>query len=140
VKFCLTAHYRQAETLLRRSQEAARLWSELEIEVKRRGLQERMMLALHDAAFGYRVRNATYRKAADVSDAVASRDLGILLSAGLLLARGEKRGRFYIAGEWLKQQKAETSLPKVASDPFTGVQVREERKPYVAPTVTADLS
>jgi len=140
VKFCLTAHYRQAETLLRRSQEAARLWSELESEVKRRGLQERMMLALHDAAFGYRVRNATYRKAADVSDAVASRDLGILLSAGLLLARGEKRGRFYIAGEWLKQQKAETSLPKVASDPFPGVQVREERKPYVAPTVTADLS
>src|SRR6266404_8212982 len=30
VQFCLTAHYRQAETLLRRSQEAGRLWAELE--------------------------------------------------------------------------------------------------------------
>jgi Fic family protein len=136
VKFCLTAHLRQAETLLRRSQEAARLWSELEMEVKRRGMQERLMLALHDAAFGYRVRNATYRKAADVSDAVASRDLGILVSAGLLVAQGEKRGRFYVAGEWLKQKRAETSLPKVASDPFTGEQVREAREPYVAPTAT----
>jgi Fic family protein len=136
VKFCLTAHLRQAETLLRRSQEAARLWSELEMEVKRRGMQERLMLALHDAAFGYRVRNATYRKAADVSDAVASRDLGMLVSAGLLLAQGEKRGRFYVAGEWLKQKRAETSLPKVASDPFTGEQVREAREPYVAPTAT----
>lgn len=136
VKFCLTAHLRQAETLLRRSQEAARLWSELEMEVKRRGMQERLMLALHDAAFGYRVRNATYRKAADVSDAVASRDLGMLVSAGLLVAQGEKRGRFYVAGEWLKQKRAETSLPKVASDPFTGEQVREAREPYVAPTAT----
>jgi hypothetical protein len=99
-----------------------------------------MMLALHDAAFGYRVRNATYRKAADVSDAVASRDLGILVTAGLLLARGEKRGRFYVAGEWLKQHRAETSLPRIASDPFTGEQVREEPKPYLAPTVEANLS
>jgi Fic family protein len=136
IKFCLTAHFRQAETLLRRSQEAARLWSELETWVKRRGLQERMMLALHDAAFGYRVRNATYRKAAAVSDAVASRDLGALVAAGLLVAQGEKRGRIYVAGEWPKQKRAETSLPKVASDPFTGEQVREEREPYVAPTAT----
>jgi hypothetical protein len=53
---------------------------------------------------------------------------------------GEKRGRFYVAGEWLKQQKAETSLPQVASDPFTGEQVREEPAPYEAPAVTAELS
>ena len=82
IKFCLTAHFRQAETLLRRSQEAGRLWAELEVEVRKRGLQERMLLALHDAAFGYRVRNATYRKAAEVSDAVASRDLGALAASG----------------------------------------------------------
>jgi Fic family protein len=133
VRFCLTAHYRQAETLLRRSQEAGRLWSELEAEIKRRCLQERMILALHDAAFGYRVRNTTYRKAAEVSDAVASRDLGQLVAAGLLVAQGEKRGRFYVAGEFLNKVRAETRLTKVASDPFTGEQVREEPVPYLAP-------
>jgi Fic family protein len=133
VKFCLTAHYRQAETLLRRSQEAGRLWAELEAEIKGRGLQERMILALHDAAFGYRVRNATYRKAAEVSDAVASRDLGQLVAAGLLMAQGEKRGRFYVAGEWLGKVRADTRLTKVASDPFTGDEVREEPVPYQAP-------
>ena len=136
VQFCLTAHYRQAETLLRRSQEAGRLWAELEAEIKRRGLQERMILALHDAALGYRVRNTTYRKAAEVSDAVASRDLGQLVAAGLLVAQGEKRGRFYMAGEWLSRVRAETRLTKVASDPFTGEQVREEPVPYQAPEVS----
>jgi hypothetical protein len=91
-------------------------------------------LALHDAAFGYRVRNTTYRKAADVSDAVASRDLAQLVAAGLLVAQGEKRGRFYVAGEWLHKVRAETRLTKVASDPFTGTQVREEPAPYSNPT------
>jgi Fic family protein len=134
IKFCLTAHHRQAETLLRRSQEAGRLWSELEAEITRRGLLERMVLALHDAAFGYRVRNTTYRKAADVSDAVASRDLAQLVAAGLLVAQGEKRGRFYVAGEWLHKVRAETRLTKVASDPFTGEQVREEPAPYSNPS------
>jgi Fic family protein len=133
VRFCLTAHYVQAETLLRRSQEAGRLWAELEAEIKGRGFQERMILALHDAAFGYRVRNTTYRKAAEVSDAVASRDLGQLVAAGLLVAQGEKRGRFYVAGDFLSKVRAETRLPKVASDPFTGEQVREEPVPYQAP-------
>jgi hypothetical protein len=130
IKFCLTAHHLQAETLLRRSQEAGRLWSELEAEIHRRGLLERMILALHDAAFGYRVRNTIYRKAAEVSDAVASRDLAQLVTAGLLVAKGEKRGRFYMAGEWLHKVRAETRLTKIASDPFTGEQVREEPVPY----------
>jgi hypothetical protein len=93
-------------------------------------LQERVIMALHDAAFGFRVRNTTYRKAAEVSDAVASRDLGQLAAAGLLEAHGEKRGRYYAAGEFLLKLRAETRLAKIASDPFTGEQVREEPAPY----------
>jgi Fic family protein len=137
IKFCLTAHYRQAETLLRRTQESSQLWTELESEVRRRGLQERTVLALHDAAFGYRVRNTTYRKAADISDAVASRDLGALVAAGLLNPQGEKRGRHYRAGEWLKQVRAAVRLPTIQSDPFTGEEVREEPPPYAAPAGAA---
>jgi len=136
VKFSLTAHYRQAETLLRRSQESALLWEALEAEVVRIGLQERTVLALHDAAFGYRVRNATYRKAADVSDAMAGKDLGALTAAGLLVPHGEKRGRHYLAGEPIKALRAGLALPQVVSDPFTGESVREEPAPYVAPVAS----
>ena len=123
LRFCLTAHYRQAETLLRRSQETAHLWGELEAEMTKRGMQERMVAALYDAACGHRVRNATYRIAADVSDAIASRDLGALVNAGLLEARGEKRGRHYAASAWLQQLRHETRMPKITTDPFTGERV-----------------
>ena len=119
VRFCLTAHFRQAETLLRRTQETGALADILEAEVKRLGLHERTIAALLDAAYGHRVRNATYRKAADVTDAVGSRDLGALANAGLLVAQGEKRGRYYLAGDWVRQQRAQTDLPQIQTDPFS---------------------
>ena len=119
VTFCLTAHYRQAETLLRRSEEIDRLWALLEQEVARHKLPERSIMALSDAAFGYRVRNATYRAAADISDPLASRDLRALVDAGLLMPRGERRGRHYVAGEWLVQARAATRAKKVTTDPFS---------------------
>ena len=126
VTFCLTAQYRQAETLLRRTEEMAQLWDLLELEASRHGLPERALLALSDAALGFRVRNATYRKAADISDPLASRDLRALVDAGLLVPRGERRGRHYVAGEWLVNAKATTLAPKVTTDPFTDEVVRVE--------------
>jgi Fic family protein len=135
VTYCLTAHYRQAETLLRRSEEIDRLWVLLEREIERKGLPERAIMALSDAAFGYRVRNATYRKAADISDPLASRDLRALVDAGLLVPQGERRGRHYVAGDWLRQARAATRAKKVTTDPFTDEVVevlpedRQERLP-----------
>jgi Fic family protein len=135
VTYCLTAHYRQAETLLRRSEEIDRLWVLLEREIERKGLPERAIMALSDAAFGYRVRNATYRKAADTSDPLASRDLRALVDAGLLVPQGERRGRHYVAGDWLRQARAATRAKKVTTDPFTDEVVevlpedRQERLP-----------
>lgn len=134
VKFCLTAHFRQTETLLRRTQETGRLAEMLEAEVSTRGLPERTVAALLDAAYGYRVRNTTYRKAVDVSEAVSSRDLGALASAGLLVAKGEKRGRYYLAAERVLQRRSETDLPKIQTDPFAGTQVREEPMAYTSNT------
>jgi len=123
IKFCLTAHYRQAETLLRRTKEMERLWNLIEEEVKRRKLNERMVLALSDAAFGARVRNASYRGLAEISDQVAGKDLLALSDAGLLEPFGERRGRYYVAGEWLKQAREQTRQPKTVTDPFTDEQV-----------------
>lgn len=103
VRFCLKAHFYQAMTLLRRTRETEKVWSELEVLVAKLELPERVILALSDAAFGWKVRNASYRSVADISDQMASRDLKQLVDRGLLIAGGEKRGRFYVASDHLRQ-------------------------------------
>lgn len=119
VRFCLKAHFRQITTLLGRMERLERLWNALEAEINRRKLPERTIMALSDAAMGYRVRNPTYRKAADVSDVVAGRDLRALVGAGMLVPRGEKRGRFYVASVALRQIRLEVDVPKKQiEDPF----------------------
>jgi Fic family protein len=121
VRFCLTAHYRQAATLLRRTRELEKLWNALEIEVRRRGLPERTLLALADAASGLRVRNATYRPVAEVSDHLASRDLKLLVEQGFLVPKGERRGRHYVASEALSTIRSQVREPRRVEDPFADV-------------------
>jgi len=118
VRFCLTAHYRQAMTLLRRTRELARLWDMLETELKGKGLPERLIFALADAAVGYAVRNATYRPIAEVSEQVASRDLKLAVDAGLLTPEGERRGRYYKAAPVLVDLRRRTHEPRGVKDPF----------------------
>ncbi len=124
IRFCLTAHYRQAGTLLRRSRELERLWSLLEQEVARRGLPERMIPALADGALGHRIRNSIYRSAADVSDQVAGRDLKTLVDQGLLMSKGEKRGRFYMASPFLRELRDRVREKKGIEDPFEALTTK----------------
>jgi Fic family protein len=119
IRFCLKAHYFQAQTVLRRTKEAQRLWELLTNETEKRGLPDRMIYALWDAAKGYRVRRATYLPVAKVEEHTATRDLRMLVQAGLLMPRGERRGRFYVASEPLQQihnRSLETKTPM--RDPF----------------------
>ncbi|MGH6932802.1 MAG: Fic family protein [Dongiaceae bacterium] len=120
IRFCLTAHYRQAESLLRRSKELEKFWGEIEIQLKRRSLNERMALALVDAGFGFGVRNATYRAAVEVSIEVAGKDLRALVKADMLVPKGEKRGRVYVASDWLKEVRKLTREARYITDPFSG--------------------
>lgn len=99
VRFCLTAHYRQAQTLLRRSREMQRLWDALEELVSELRLPARALAALSDAALGFRVTNGRYRALTDINANLASRDLAALHRAGLLAGKGERRGRYYVASE-----------------------------------------
>lgn len=123
LRFILTAHYRQARTVLRRVRETERLWSELETITERSGLPDRMIPAMYHAAMGLRVRRATYR-ATDretITDQMATRDLHHLAEIGLLVPRGEKRGRVYVAGAELvriRQSIADARDPQDRSDPF----------------------
>lgn len=118
VRFCLTAHYRQAKTIARRIEDTARMWNELEQMVKAKGLNERCVFALADAATGYKVRNSTYRTIADISLNLASRDLNALVEAGFLTAEGEARGRVYIATQILRDTRRRTASSKRVEDPF----------------------
>ncbi|MGB6979915.1 MAG: Fic family protein, partial [Candidatus Acidiferrales bacterium] len=120
IRFNLTAHYRQAGTLVRRTARIKALWDELEREIAKRHLPERVIGAVADAAMGYRVRSATYRRYADVSKVVASRDLRAAVESGLLIPTGERRGRIYRASEEVKalSTKIRGSEPKGIPDPF----------------------
>ena len=118
VRFCLTAHFRQATTLLRRSREYEQLWNMMEALLKQAGLPERIGLALHDAAMGLRVRNPTYRTAAEVSDQVASKDLKAAVAMNFLIPKGEKRGRYYEASPMLLGQRKLFHEPGAVPDPF----------------------
>jgi Fic family protein len=129
VRFCLTAHFRQATTILRRTREMQLTWDALEVEVKKKRLPERTILALADAASGLRVRNAAYRSVADISVQVATKDLKLLVDRGLLIPTGDKKGRSYRASEFVKEIRSRYREPKRVSDPFArGVASSRRRK------------
>jgi Fic family protein len=107
LRFCLTAHYKQARNLLRRIADMNRLWISLENEVKRRKIHERVVAALVDAALGLKVKNPTYRNQAQVTNQVAKYDLKRLADEGLLIPKGEKKGRYY----WNCASKPGTQKP-----------------------------
>jgi len=103
INYVLLAHYRQAETYLRRIRETRRVWDELEELIKSHKLPERIIMALSDATFGYKVRNATYRAAAEIGRIqIASRDLNQAAVAGLIQPHGAGRGRYYTATDVLR--------------------------------------
>ena len=104
IRFVLTAHLRQARTVLRRTNEIEAICIELDRLIESQGLPERTIDALFDAAAGLRVRRSVYRAILEgqsdepVSEQTATRDLQALTNAGLLVPHGEKRGRHYTAG------------------------------------------
>ncbi len=126
IRFCLKAHYQQARTIAKRVQDIQKMWDELETELKKRGLPYRYIFALADAATGWKVRNSTYRRIAEVSENLASRDLKTLVDAGLLMSDGEKRGRVYVAPPILQEIRTRTRSPSRIEDPF---EIKSEPEP-----------
>jgi hypothetical protein len=58
--------------------------------------------------------------AADVSNVMASRDLSVLVKSGMLISKGEKRGRVYTASRDLRNVylKIRGEEPNDIGDPF----------------------
>jgi Fic family protein len=128
VRFCLTAHYRQAKTHLRRFEETERLWRECASIARAKRLPERSVGGLVEAALGFRLRNSTYRSILDatageaISELTASRELRSMVNVGLLAPVGERRGRYYVADSALGdvQRRIRAERPP-----------RDEYNPYV---------
>ena len=120
IQFSLTAHFRQATTLVMRTKVMDSLWQELELELSRHGLPERLLYAVADAAIGYRVRNSSYRNLAELTDVMASRDLKAAVDAGFLVPDGERRGRVYIGSLQIRALFDKLRLEHIKSvpDPF----------------------
>lgn len=131
VRFCLTAHYRQATTHLHRVTELGKIWNAIEQEVVKRKLPERTIVALVDAAMRFRVRNATYRSMAEVTDQLASRDLKLLADEKLLMPVGERRGRFYVGARDLMALVEGIKQPLRVEDPFEQQQSKNLRLPGI---------
>ncbi len=120
IRFNLTAHFRQATTLLMRTKLMDVLWQELDLIISRHGLPERLIYAVADGAIGYRVRNSSYRNLAELNDIMASRDLKAAVDAGLLIPTGERRGRVYLGSVELRAlvDKLRSEHIKSVPDPF----------------------
>ena len=119
IRFNLVAHYRQAVWLLQRARITQRVADEIEQLVAAKGINERSIPALLDAAFGYKIRRSHYLASAQVSEQVASRDLRILIDHGLLVGEGETRGRIYEASEKLREIYMRHYETRSNVDPFT---------------------
>jgi Fic family protein len=131
LRFCLTAHYRQATTHLRRIEEAERLWRECAAIAESEGLPERVVGGLMEAALGFRLRNSSYRLIVDatageqISELTATRELKAMVDAGLLQPLGERRGRHYAAEAALLDAQRQIRLerkPRDEYDPYVKAQ------------------
>jgi Fic family protein len=119
VKFNLRAHHMQAQTMRRRFEEAETQWRQIDDLLEAHRLNERVGAALFDALLGLRVTRPSYVKLTGLDERTATRDLVNAAELGLLDARGERRGRHYVAGELLRrlrQQLRATRRP--LDDPY----------------------
>ena len=128
VRFCLTAHYRQAGTLLRRVRETEALWDRCEQVAASHRLPDRVVGALCDASRGWRLRRPLYMKTVarstgeEITAASATRDLAAMVNAGLLVPSGERRGRTYRGTEVLRslwQEIRQMRLVDTVEDPYS---------------------
>ncbi len=94
------------------------LFSSIDEELNAKGMDDRSAASLVNASLGFTVRNETYRLSADVSVPSASRDLKALVLRDYLEAKGQGRGRHYVAGPWLLNLIRKFPKPQKIPSPF----------------------
>lgn len=118
VRFCLRAHYQQAATTIRRNDEYSLLYSALEKLANDGTVPQRTVMPLFDAALGLVLTNARYVASAETETHTATRDLRLLVDVGLLVPKGEKRGRAYIRSGKLAEIRNANRVPNKPANPY----------------------
>ncbi|MGH2696320.1 MAG: Fic family protein [Actinomycetota bacterium] len=113
----LGAQLSQVRALDARERVEREIWTALEEVAEERSLHRRVSNALWDAFFGREVTSGYYRPLTDVSPPTATKDLGGAVSAGLLVAEGQRRGRRYLAHPRLYEAVAEVLMMQVSGSP-----------------------
>jgi hypothetical protein len=84
---------------------------------------------LYDAALGHRVRRPKYERDAEIESGTAGRDIRMMVTAELIVARGEARARHYIGTPKLRavwydvrglRQKLENPYHRIINDAEQG--------------------
>lgn len=129
MKFNLRAHHMQAQTVRRRFADAEVLWTGIDQLVSANGLPERVSAALFEAALGLRVVRPSYiRLTGGLDERTATRDLTNAADKGLLDARGERRGRHYVAGAALRGLREDRRAARQAlADPYPTLRAEIQR-------------
>ena len=110
VRFCLTAHYRQARTFIRRIEAFEAMWTVATRIAAEHRLPERTIGPIAEAAYGLRVKRGSYLRNVEITwgepiaALTASRDLRAIVTAGLFRPIGDTRGRYYVATDPLKHE------------------------------------
>jgi Fic family protein len=137
VRFCLRAHYLQARTTLRRRKEIESLWNACWELAESRGLPERTVAGIMEAAYGFRLTRSVYQRLVaesfgeELKDLTASRDLRLMVDAQVVDPVGERRGRYYLPAAELSKLRAairSSRPPRASEDPFEVVQDRNQLK------------
>lgn len=104
------------------------IWSNITKEIEKRKLMERLSWAVADASVGIKVRNSTYRKQTNISNESASKDLRTLVEEGLLIPKGERKGRYYVASPIVEAMGMDAFIPRHNRDPFAIVEQQAAAK------------
>lgn len=113
----LEAQLHQVRALDNREKVERQVWTALEGAAEDAHLDRRLVNALWDAFFGREVTAGYYRSLADVSPATATNDLAAVVSSGLLIPEGQRRGRRYVAGDRLYELVAAAINTEVSGPP-----------------------
>jgi Fic family protein len=95
LRFALSAHHQQAQTVQARVEYTERLWREMEELAAQRGLPERVVSGLYAAAVG-ELRRTTYQSDEDLTRDQAIRDVQALVRNSLVKPRGNAATRVYV--------------------------------------------
>ncbi|MFI8358834.1 Fic family protein [Streptomyces sp. NPDC085612] len=120
IRFNLTAYHQQAQTVRNRLDRSSRVWLLLGEFAEDRGLDERVVSALHDVAMSGRVRRTRYERTEGLNLQRAQRDLRDLVAGEVLAPVGRTRARFYTAGPAFPGSALEAArTPLSLADPYT---------------------